>query len=152
MTCNFLDFIWVNFWIFLEENNLVSNGPLGRFDFSGKLNHSLNPKETTSPLVMSSTAPSTSASAAHSSQSTPILIKKSFKHVLASAPTFSLQKQILLHNAHVYEKGNSNLIHSIIGSKQPQNAFNMNNNSHETGKLYFSFEKTIYWIIFCIIF
>ena len=105
---------------------------MGHFDFSNKLNHNLKPKEDISPLAMSSSAPATSAAKNH--QSTPFLKKQSFKHVSASAPSFSLQKQILLHNAHVYEKGNSNLVHSIIGSKQPQNTFNTNNNIHENGK------------------
>ena len=114
--------------IFLKK----SNGPLGLFDFSGRLNHNLKPKDTISSLVMSSSAPSTSAP--QNSQSTPILKNQSFKHVSASAPCFSLQKQIQLHNARVYEKGNSNLVHSIIGSKQTQNTFNPNNNSHENGE------------------
>ena len=93
----------------------MSNGPLGHFDFSGQLNHNLKHSENSSSSFFSSSTPSTTSNA----QLTPILKKKIFKHVSAAAPTFSLQKQILLNNAHVYEKGNTNLIHSIIGSKQP---------------------------------
>ncbi len=93
---------------------------MGHFDFSGRLNHNLPAENFSSSF--SSPAPTTSLKA----QSTPLLTKKSFKHVSAAAPTFSLQKQILLNNAHVYEKASANLVHSIIGSRQPVDTSNMN--------------------------
>ena len=92
----------------MDRLNVISSGPLGVFDFSGKLNHNLRPIDNEATTKTLTSAPST-----------PILIKKPFKHVSSSAPSFSLKKQILLQNAHLYEKGNANLVHSIIGSNQP---------------------------------
>ena len=85
---------------------------MGHFDFSEKFNHKLKPTETSSPLTMPSSA------VAKNAQSSPIHKNKSLEHVSTSAPTFSLQKQIFLHNVHIYEIGNSNLVHSSKGSKQ----------------------------------